>query len=614
MHTMSSTQAVTIKRRFALSLAVLVSGALIEAGAFAYVQYTQHKLELQQQVMTSVTTHQMFGDMKHDGIQSDVFRLMDGSNRGDGGKVSEALTGTSEDIAALLKTYDFVFAQTYPEPMQSIAQKTHSDRDDYVAKTRVVVDRIQQAPNDYHAALDAFTASFDRFEKSQEDLAKAIEAERADEAATADTLYTTSLLMMVLTTLAMGAALGWVSHFVSRRVVRPVEAITTTLRRMAHGDYSEAIHGNELGDEVDQMAAAAAVFRANALAMQQAEIDQRQVVNELATGLGKLATRDLEYRIETSLAGQYEELRLNFNSAAKSLATALASVRVGAGALTRSIAEISTSSDDLSDRNLRQAASLEETSAAMNRITASVQETASAANAVRATIAHAEQEAELGGAVVAKAIAAMDEIERSTQEISQIIGVIDGIAFQTNLLALNAGVEAARAGEAGKGFAVVATEVRALAQRSAEAANHIKGLITSSTNQVSDGVALVGETGQMLGAIVERVGEVTAMVNRIADSAETQALHLGQVNATVGEMDRVTQQNAAMVEETTAAARALSDEAEQLTTLVRQFRTRDVEHRQSQGSGNARRHTLAVADQARAEGAGSDSSPRRHAA
>jgi methyl-accepting chemotaxis protein len=613
MITMPSTQAVSIKRRFSLSLAVLAGGALVQAGAFAYVQYAGHSLELQQQLMTTVTTHQMFGDMKHDAVQNDVFRLVDASGRGDRGKMTEAKSGMAADIDELKKTYDFVFAQSLPEAVHAATEKTRADRDDFIGKARTLAARIEQAPTQTTGAFDAFTASFDRFEKSQEGLAKAIETERADEAARADTLYAVSLAIMALTALAMGAALGWVRRFVTLRVVRPVETITATLQRMARGDYAQAIHGNEHGDETDQMAAAAAVFRANALAMRQAEIDQRQVVGELAAGLDKLAMRDLEYRIHTPLAEQYEGLRLNFNSAAESLREALGSVRIGANALTRSIVEISSASDDLSIRNVRQAASLEETSAAMNQITASVQETATDANAVRATIAHAEQEADQGGAVVARAIAAMDEIERSTREISQIIGVIDGIAFQTNLLALNAGVEAARAGEAGKGFAVVATEVRALAQRSAEAASNIKGLITSSTRQVGAGVALVGETGEMLGAIVQRVGEVTAMVNRIADSAQTQALHLGQVNATVGEMDRVTQQNAAMVEQTTAAARALSDEAEQLTALVRQFRTRDVEQR-AHGHGNQarRRYALAAADQARA--AGAEAFPRAAAA
>jgi len=548
--------------------------------------------------MASVTTHQMFGDMKHDGIQGDVFRLIDASGRGDQGKIGETLSATKQDIDDLIKTYDFVFAQTYPEPLQSISSRTVTDRDNYVVNARAVTDRIQHFPNDFHAALDAFTASFDRFEHSQEALSEAIKAEREHETATADTLFTVSMVVLLITVLGMGSALGWASRFVMRGIVRPIETISATLQRMAHGDYSEAISGDEHGDEVQQMGAAAAIFRETALAMQQGQIDQRQVVAELATGLGRLAERDLEYRIETALAEQYEELRLNFNKAARSLALALGSVRVGAGALTRSIGDIRSAADDLSERNLRQAASLEETSAAMNQITASVQETATGADAVRATITRAQREAGEGGAVVNRAIEAMDEIERSTQEISQIIGVIDGIAFQTNLLALNAGVEAARAGDAGKGFAVVANEVRALAQRSAEAANHIKALITSSTNQVGAGVALVGETGAMLGAIVERVGEVTAMVNRIADSAQTQAVHLSQVNATVNEMDRVTQQNAAMVEQTTAAARNLSDEAEQLTILVQQFRTRDVETRKADNRGgqDKRRHTLTPAD------------------
>ncbi len=592
---MSTVRVVTIKTRFARALIVLIAVALLQSAGFVYVQYAAHKLGQQQELMTSVTAHQMWGDMKHDGIQGDVFRLIDAKQRGDEAKVRETLTGVGEDIDALVKTYDFVFAQTYPEPLQSISRKVVADRDNYIINAREISHRIEQSPGDIRAALDSFTASFDRFEKSQEALADAIKAEREHEAAQGDRLFQIALGVTFACMLAVAAALGWATRFVSRRVVHPVERIAATLRRMGRGDYSEAISGNDRGDEVEQMAAAAAVFRDNALAMRQAEIDQQRVVAELAAGLSQLAERDLEYRIDIALPAQYEQLRLNFNQAAHSLGLALGSVRVGAAALNRSISEIRSAADDLSQRNLRQAASLEETSAAMNQVTASVQDTATSAEAVRTTIIQAQREAGQGGAVVTRAISAMAEIETSTQEISQIIGVIDGIAFQTNLLALNAGVEAARAGDAGRGFAVVATEVRALAQRSADAANHIKTLITSSTRQVGTGVALVGETGEMLRAIVDRVGEVTTMVSRIADTAQTQAVHLGQVNEAVGEMDRVTQQNAAMVEQTTAAARSLGNEAEQLGEMVRQFRTRDGEKRRTEATAGQgkRRQSLA---------------------
>ncbi|USI74561.1 methyl-accepting chemotaxis protein [Sphingomonas morindae] len=205
-----------------------------------------------------------------------------------------------------------------------------------------------------------------------------------------------------------------------------------------------------------------------------------------------------------------------------------------------------------------------------------VQETARSASEVRTAIGETHREATDGGAVVSEAIAAMGAIEKSAQEIKQIIDLIDGIAFQTNLLALNAGVEAARAGDAGRGFAVVASEVRALAQRSTSAAKDIKDLITKSAEQVGSGVQLVGQTGTVLQKIVSRVGAVRSLVASISDSAETQATNLGEVNRAVGEMDKMTQQNAAMVEESTAAARSLAAEADELATLVSRFRTDSV--------------------------------------
>jgi methyl-accepting chemotaxis protein len=231
----------------------------------------------------------------------------------------------------------------------------------------------------------------------------------------------------------------------------------------------------------------------------------------------------------------------------------------------------------------------------MVQVTASVQQTANHALSVRTAVARTQQEATEGGAVVRDAVAAMAAIEKSTSEITQITDLIDGIAFQTNLLALNAGVEAARAGDAGRGFAVVANEVRALAQRSADAAKDIKALIASSSQQVSSGVALVGQTGDKLIHIVERVDDITVSINQIADAATLQVESLREVQSSVGEMDVMTQRNAAMAEETTAATRAVASEADELTRLVAQFHTRNQAERPEAAAkpGQLRRTSLA---------------------
>jgi len=238
------------------------------------------------------------------------------------------------------------------------------------------------------------------------------------------------------------------------------------------------------------------------------------------------------------------------------------------------ISEIRAAADDLALRNQQQAANLEETAAAMSQINSRVRESAASAHDASEAITRAQDQASEGGEVVREAVSAMDAIEASAQEISSIIDVIDGIAFQTNLLALNAGVEAARAGDAGKGFAVVATEVRALAQRSADAAQDIKALIEKSTTQVGQGVTLVGRTGDKLQAIVAQVSELHELITGMSESARKQATDLNSVNTAVSEMDRMTQQNAAMVEETTAATRSLEAEATSLTRMMSSFRTR----------------------------------------
>jgi methyl-accepting chemotaxis protein len=299
--------------------------------------------------------------------------------------------------------------------------------------------------------------------------------------------------------------------------------------------------------------------------------ERELVIGAFGSALARLAEGDLTHRLTQDLPVEYEQLRTDFNTTAEQLKSTVEQLAEASGAVQSGAAELSTAADDLSRRTEQQAASLEQTAAALDEITATVRHTAESAGHARDVVTVAKTNAEKGGEVVRNAITAMSEIETSSRQITQIIGVIDEIAFQTNLLALNAGVEAARAGEAGRGFAVVASEVRALAQRSAEAAKEIKGLISASSEHVGSGVSLVRETGGALQALGEQIGEINAVVRQITSAAEEQATGLAQVNTAVNQMDQMTQQNAAMVEQTTAAGRALTREADTLNGLVRRF-------------------------------------------
>ncbi len=297
-----------------------------------------------------------------------------------------------------------------------------------------------------------------------------------------------------------------------------------------------------------------------------------RAVNELGTGLAQLADNDLEHRIEEPFGPNFEGLRKDFNRSLEKMQNTILKIAGNTTAIQSGTQEIFAASDDLSRRTEQQAASLEETAAALNEITETVKKSAEGASHARAVVATADSDAKKSAVVVRQAVEAMEAISKSAHQISQIIGVIDEIAFQTNLLALNAGVEAARAGDAGRGFAVVASEVRALAQRSAEAAKEIKELISASTSQVNQGVELVTETGKSLERILTQVTDINAVVTEIAAGAKEQATGLEEVNTAINQMDQVTQQNAAMVEETTAASHALSQETAQLSDLVGQFR------------------------------------------
>ena len=299
-------------------------------------------------------------------------------------------------------------------------------------------------------------------------------------------------------------------------------------------------------------------------------------VEKLAQCLTDLAEGDLAQSIDKPFIPSLERLRTDFNAASEKLKRAMTLVSENAGAISSGSNEIRSAADDLARRTEQQAASIEETAAALEEITTAVNDSSRRAEEAGKIVARARDHAEHSGQVVRDAIGAMDQIEKSSREISNIIGVIDEIAFQTNLLALNAGVEAARAGEAGKGFAVVAQEVRELAQRSATAAKEIKSLINASGTQVENGVGLVTRAGSALQEIAEQVRDINTNVVAIVDAAREQSTALAEINQAVNTVDQGTQQNAAMVEEQTAASHSLAREATALFELLGQFRFDDA--------------------------------------
>ncbi len=325
-------------------------------------------------------------------------------------------------------------------------------------------------------------------------------------------------------------------------------------------DVTEAQHG--LRDAEDQR--------------HQMESAQAKVVDALRVGLRGLSDGDLTIRIDEGFALEYETLRGDFNMSVARLADAMSTVISSAGAIDAVVQDITHASDDLSRRTERQAATMEQTAAALDQLTVSVQSAANGAAEASIAVAGARASADSSGAIMRDAVTAMGEIERSSQKIARIIGVIDDIAFQTNLLALNAGVEAARAGDAGRGFAVVATEVRALAQRSSDAAREIDLLISDASLQVKRGVGLVGQSGQALQGIVGLVSQIAARMSDIAVSAQEQSTSLAEINLAVNQIDHVTQQNTALFGETAAAGRLLKTGAEALASTVARFRV-DVE-------------------------------------
>ncbi|MCR5874260.1 methyl-accepting chemotaxis protein [Phenylobacterium sp. J426] len=398
--------------------------------------------------------------------------------------------------------------------------------------------------------------------------------------------------------LTAGAVLAAVAlaFLITRSLARRLSGLLAAMGRLSAGETEIDIPCLADANETGRIAAALQVFREGALERNRlqgdaalvheqnaaklreleasfvaAGRDQTQALEALSDALERLAAGDLTSRISIALASDYRRLGDHFNTAAAALQQALAAIAGKTSLVLANSGEMADASDQLSARTERQAASLEQTAAALEEITSTVRRSSESAEAAAQSVADARREAEGGSEIMEQARRAMAQIEASSAQVAEIIGTIDEIAFQTNLLALNAGVEAARAGESGKGFAVVAAEVRALAQHSAEAARQIKGLIQASGQQVQEGARLVGQTSEALGRIVGRVSSMEALLHEVSGGAREQATAVAEVSQAIHQMDQMTQQNAAMAEESSAAAQGLRSEMGELASLLERF-------------------------------------------
>ena len=388
-----------------------------------------------------------------------------------------------------------------------------------------------------------------------------------------------TVIMGAWIVLAFGAAILiglalMLARSLSNSIARPIVALTQAVTDLSRGSNAIAIPGTDRSDELGAMAQAMLVFRDAAVERQRAVAEREDAVARLGKHLTAVAHSDLTVRL-TQMPPAFQSLANDFNEAMERLCQAMSTVNESIGAINLTSGEIEHAMTDLANRSEDQASRLQLSSSTMVSLTANIEANASLAVGVSGSMRDAREEAESGGEVVGRAIQAMGKIETASGEISEITAMIDNIAFQTNLLALNAGVEAARAGEAGKGFSVVASEVRALSMRATEAASEIKKRVAAVNIHVQTGVSLVNETGSALQTIITRVGEVTDAVSRIADTVSEQSVALRKVSETIGAMDKMTQQNAAMVEETNAATKNLNHEARQLAATFADFRIGD---------------------------------------
>ena len=503
---------------------------------------------------TEILRNHMEADMGHDAIRSAVVSIV-------ASRQSPAIDGTAaaRELAERIDAFSGHMERTARVTGAPGVTRARTAADPafraYVEVSRDIarLGAAGQVPGD--GTVRRFQMLFERLEGEMEHVSDAVQAHARSTVAEGDAVALQSLLgAIVCLGLTLGA-LGWATRFARARLVSPIAETAQAVEAMAQGDLSLTVAHAGRDDEVGALSRSVGALRDNLLAARGETAQQADaIVSSIGAGLSAQAAGNLAFRIEQPLAGPFEQLRTDFNAAQQALAEALAGVQASTQRLHAVAKDIGSAAGDLSDRNANQAASLEETAAAITSLAERVAGSTNAVATARSAVDGVGREITRGGEVIRNAESAMDRIEVASQEIGKIVSVIDAIAFQTNLLALNAGVEAARAGEQGKGFAVVASEVRALALRSADAAQEIKGLIGNSSLEIGEGVRLVRDAGAALRTITGQMDEINRMMEVVQAGASEQDLALRSIDATSKQIEHITQSNSAVAEQVSHAS------------------------------------------------------------
>lgn len=561
----------SIKRKVTLGCVILGAGALLSTALSLVGMWRQEQAMVELNAATGLMRDHMEADMGHDAIRGEVVSIV-------AAQQTSAIDGAeaARELQARLGEFENRMVPTTravgaPEVVAA-RQAADAAFRAYVSTGKDIATAAERGTMPDDAQLQRFQQLFSQLEGEMSKISDAVEAHAAETAREANAVAAQARLVSIASLLVLLLVLGWVARHARREIVAAIIVIAERVQTMAAGRLDVTMEGEARPDEIGDLARAVINLRdslteARAATHRQAEA----IVASIGTGLSELAAGNLAYRIDVPLAGPFEKLRRDFNSALGVLGAALFNMKAATERLHHVARDIGGAAGDLSNRNTNQAASLEETAAAIASLARRVEGSTEAVSTARTAVDQVGREINRGGEVIQDAEQAMDRIEHAAQEIGSIVGVIDGITFQTNLLALNAGVEAARAGEAGKGFAVVANEVRALAQRSADAAREIKDLVTNASGEIGNGVRLVRDAGSSLRAITGQMDEISRVMEVVEAGASEQDVSLRAIDSTSKQIEQITQSNSAVADQVSNASRSVIASIEDVVQQLSRF-------------------------------------------